>query len=385
METTPHPPEGATHYRLLGVGPLAPQDVVVEAYWFRSRPPGQPIPPESVLKRLNDAYATLVDPERRDRYNESAGLPLPSQHHFWQQTPRAPHEWLQIDPVSGRDLVPLAYAIMREHWLEAVALGRVKRDALRRLDEARDALTSIEAPEPATATPAAPERGSRRIELAPLLRSGVAGLARGLRALLQGPPLPPPEPQVENGAAEERMHTLTPADHDAAAASPAPGAAEPSVPSFLAKAAAPEPEEPPAAAEEPPAQSGQPPQRRWIADPLVPIKSAPPDSIEGAYLTWTDGHGDVVAVPIEEFLRVGTHNLCEIRLAGEEMPEELVRIWRDPDGRYVLRHMPPDGVMSVNGKPMIWAELEDGDVIDFFGCLVTFRQAAAVTARDATG
>ncbi len=373
MESAPSASAAANHYQLLGVGPLAPQDLIVEAYWMRSRPPGKPVPPESLLKRLNEAYATLVDPERRDAYNESLGLPVPSSRHLWQETLRAPHEWLQIDPVSGRDLVPLAYSIMREHWLEAVAMGRVKRDVLRQVDAARDALTSAEAPAPTAASSPAAET-PRRLELAVALRSGIAGLARGVLALVQGPPMPLPEPAVENGAAEERISTLTPAEPEPA---PAPRAPEPeqAPPAFLRRAGTQEPAQ---------ATTAPAPRTAPAADVLVPVKSAPAESIEGAYLTWTTASGEAVAAPIEEFLRVGTHNLCEIRLVGETMPEELVRIWRDPDGRYVLRHMPASGVVSINGKPMIWAELEDGDVIDLCGVPVTFRQPASVGARSAS-
>jgi hypothetical protein len=378
------------HYQLLGVGPLAPQDLIVEAYWMRSRPPGQPPPPEGLLKRLNEAYATLVDPEQRDRYNESLGLPVPSKRRLWQETLREPHEWLQVDPVSGRDLVPLAHSIMREHWLEAIATGHARREALRHVDAAREAL--LAAPESAP-WQAPPSSQPRRIELAPVLREAAAGLVRGLRVLLQGPPLPPAEPAFENGAtAEGRIQTLTPPP-----AEPAPAPEEAPAPAFLTRTAAapaaatadaPEPPPEPVRAEAPPelapAARGSAPRAPQTPDLLVPVKSAPPDAIEGAYLTWTAPDGTAVAVPVEEFLRVGTHNLCEIRLSGDGMPDELVRIWRDPDGRYVLRHIPPSGVISINGEPMIWAELEDGDVIDFYGVPVTFRQAAPVSARNAT-
>lgn len=377
MESRRLPSAAANHYQLLGVGPLAPQDLIVEAYWMRSRPPGEPVPPEGLLNRLNEAYATLVDPDRRDRYNESLGLPIPSKRHLWQETLREPHEWLQIDPVNGRDLVPLAYAIMREHWVEAVSMGRARRDVLRLVDAARDVL--LAEPEQ-TAWKAPPGRTNRRrIELATLLRQTATGLVRGLRALLQGPPLPPPEPEVEHGAAEGRMQALTPPP-------PEPQAEEPPAPAFLTKtpsqtesppATATESEAAPARARVPAHRAPQPP------DVIVPVKSAPADAIEGAYLEWSGPDGSTVAVPIEEFLRVGTHNLCEIRLVGDDLPDELVRIWRDPDGRYVLRHMPPSGVISINGEPMIWAELEDGDVIDVYGVPVTFRQAAPVSARNA--
>lgn len=385
------PANAPNHYQLLGVGPLAPQDLIVEAYWLRSRPPGQPIPPEGLLKQLNEAYATLVDPDRRDRYNEALGLPVPSRRRLWEETLRAPHEWLQVDPVTGRDLVPLAYTIMREHWIEAVAAGRARREALRHIDAARDAL--VAEPEKAASAPPPPRSPARRIDLAPALREAAAGLVRGFRALLQGPPLPPPQPEVENGAAaESRIQTLTPSAPEPPPADEAP------VPGFLTRTRADERQAEATAEPEPPAPKGaevpaEPPVSRSLSagprgaqapHPLVPVKSAPPDAIEGAYLTWAAPGGEQVAVPIEEFLRVGTHNLCEIRLAGENMPDELVRIWRDPDGRYVLRHMPASGVIAINGEPMIWAELEDGDVIDVCGVPVTFKQAAPVSARNAS-
>jgi curved DNA-binding protein CbpA len=62
----------ATHYFLLGVAPKATRSEIRQAYLRLAKqvhPDLASAPNEAAMKLLNEAYATLADPELRDRYD----------------------------------------------------------------------------------------------------------------------------------------------------------------------------------------------------------------------------------------------------------------------------------------------------------------------------
>jgi curved DNA-binding protein CbpA len=70
----PAGPEPLDAYRALQLMPSAPHDLIEQAYWVlvgRTRAKGSN---SSRLGRLNDAYATLINPERRAAYDLEHGL-----------------------------------------------------------------------------------------------------------------------------------------------------------------------------------------------------------------------------------------------------------------------------------------------------------------------
>src|SRR3990172_693643 len=133
----PNPPD---FYRLLQVDPDAPEEVVVEAYWHlagRLQSSRQAVPAlREHLNALNEAYATLVNSERRKAYD--AVLPRvsrlrqeraraiqavgcrrwpapPARRAPWRRTPRLPDYYaaLCVDPRAEPAIIELAYSVLR--------------------------------------------------------------------------------------------------------------------------------------------------------------------------------------------------------------------------------------------------------------------------------
>ncbi|GAB4320726.1 MAG: hypothetical protein Kow0010_00670 [Dehalococcoidia bacterium] len=71
---------------------------------------------------------------------------------------------------------------------------------------------------------------------------------------------------------------------------------------------------------------------------------------------------------------VGTGESCAIRLAGAEgVAAEHFRLWWR-DGHPVLHHVAPGAQTLVNGKPVVWASLRDGDEIWAGTVVMTYRE-----------
>lgn len=75
----------------------------------------------------------------------------------------------------------------------------------------------------------------------------------------------------------------------------------------------------------------------------------------------------------DEPLTVGFSPDCAVRLPeGRSSRWERLRVWRR-DGRYMLHNLSRLGSVSVGGRPVTWAVLEDGDRIEVGGCELVFR------------
>jgi curved DNA-binding protein CbpA len=130
------PSEGAVDfYRLLRIDPDAPQELVAEAYWCLageirdrlSRREGA----ERELDALNEAYAVLVDPVKREAYDGTVDRvtrirrkraesretkrPSPLARLLVRPRPRTvdPYELLRVDPAAGPALISRAYLVLR--------------------------------------------------------------------------------------------------------------------------------------------------------------------------------------------------------------------------------------------------------------------------------
>lgn len=80
----------------------------------------------------------------------------------------------------------------------------------------------------------------------------------------------------------------------------------------------------------------------------------------------------------ESPVTVGFTTDCDVVLLGGASPRpDRARIWRR-DGSYMLHNLSRTGSVTISGRPVTWAVLEDGDRIDIGGCPVTFRDAANV-------
>jgi hypothetical protein len=99
-----------THYEVLGVPPGATVVEIRQAYLRLARrhhpdlvrDPTAQQGAEHEMRRINDAWATLGDAERRRAYDRSLGLPPPGEtlHRPW-----VPHEPDDPDEVDPRDLL----------------------------------------------------------------------------------------------------------------------------------------------------------------------------------------------------------------------------------------------------------------------------------------
>ena len=85
----------------------------------------------------------------------------------------------------------------------------------------------------------------------------------------------------------------------------------------------------------------------------------------------------------EDPITVGFSADCTICLpAGAVQDGARVRLWRR-EGRYMLHNLSRLGRVTVGGKPVIWAVLEDGDEILLGSYLVVFHDSSAVAEEPA--
>ncbi len=122
-------------YRLLRIDPDAPQELVTEAYWCLAGDIRDKLSlregAERDLDVLNDAYAVLVDPEKREAYDETVSRVVEMRRERAERRratrrlllarllvkPRPqtvdPYELLRVDPAAGPALITRAYLVLR--------------------------------------------------------------------------------------------------------------------------------------------------------------------------------------------------------------------------------------------------------------------------------
>lgn len=94
----------------------------------------------------------------------------------------------------------------------------------------------------------------------------------------------------------------------------------------------------------------------------------------GAWLEVSPGNQVALGdIPIT----VGFGSDCMVMLTnGSSVRTERARIWRR-DGNYMLHNLSRVGGVSISGRAVTWAVLEDGDEIDIGGCKLLFRDSLA--------
>ncbi|MGD0114726.1 MAG: DnaJ domain-containing protein [Dehalococcoidia bacterium] len=122
-------------YRLLRIDPDAPQEVVTEAYWLLAGGIRDRLSlrqgDERDLDALNNAYAVLVDPGKREAYDETVSRVVEIRRERADRRrstrqpllarllvkPRPqtvdPYELLRVDPAAGPALITRAYLVLR--------------------------------------------------------------------------------------------------------------------------------------------------------------------------------------------------------------------------------------------------------------------------------
>lgn len=154
--------EGAVDfYRLLRVDPDAPQELVTEAYWYLASAIRAKLSlrqgAERELDALNNAYAVLVSPVKREAYDETVSRVVETRRERAERRtskrqpllarllvkPRPqtvdPYELLRVDPAAGPALIARAYLILRTLYSRGEIAGS-SAEQLELLAEARSQL-----------------------------------------------------------------------------------------------------------------------------------------------------------------------------------------------------------------------------------------------------
>ena len=161
-------PAASNYYEILQVHPAAPLDLVTAAYWRLAdrlqadrESDSQAAP---ALHRLTKAYQTLADPNSRATYDPSIGLPSqpwyppppcrqrPSRSRglFGVNRSQAPtagdsavdyYEVLRVDPQVGPRVLAVAYAVMRDYYLRSVLHAGEPPELMDLFEEAYDVIS----------------------------------------------------------------------------------------------------------------------------------------------------------------------------------------------------------------------------------------------------
>ncbi len=70
---------------------------------------------------------------------------------------------------------------------------------------------------------------------------------------------------------------------------------------------------------------------------------------------------------------VGSRGGCDLLLSGEGIAPRHLRLWHR-EGRFMLHDLTRRGEVLVNGRPVLWAVLEDGDSIELGPYVLQFRR-----------
>jgi len=106
-----------------------------------------------------------------------------------------------------------------------------------------------------------------------------------------------------------------------------------------------------------------------------PVEIAVPATASGAYVEVLTP-GGAQTHPIGDSATVGYASDCSVQLdGGGETRWEVVRIWRR-EGRYMVHNLSRLGGVSVGGKPVTWAVLEEGDELAIGPQKVIFHEGA---------
>jgi VWFA-related protein len=104
------------------------------------------------------------------------------------------------------------------------------------------------------------------------------------------------------------------------------------------------------------------------------IQRAVAHSAPGAWLEVSPGNRVALG---DSPITVGFSSDCVVVLSnGSSGRTERARIWRR-DGNYMLHNLSRVGGVSIKGRAVTWAILEDGDEIDIGGCKLLFRDELA--------
>ncbi len=380
--------------------PAAPMDLITAAYWRLAdqaqRTRGSNAWSEINLHRLTRAYQTVVDPGSRAAYDLAMGLGnqrliprLPGRvrrsHGERAASPAVDgradyYELLRADPRAEPAVLIAAYGVMRDYYMRMVHLGEAPVELLDFLEEANatvsdperrrqyDAERAKRAPPPPQPPPVgqAPARRQRRAHRrnVRLSQLGIAA-ARALGRLLArlAPParrsvrrLSKAALRLAGIAAAKLYRSLARAGKEAAR----------ELAAAIGARFDPSREEPDVDEEE--ALLGR---LSLVREMTSADEDASGDSEFEARLVMIEGASAEKAFALNGHpLTLGSDGESDVLIAGAA-PRQA-RLWYR-EGRFMVHNVAASPTTLINGRPIVWAVLKDGDVLTAGPCRLRFH------------
>jgi curved DNA-binding protein CbpA len=356
-------------YKVLEVRPGALEELVTEAYWhhvYRLQQELRRNPAvTSQVKELNQAYEAVISEYAFAAERGGARMPLPSmeaaEETIW-QNPRDFYAILHIDRDASPDLIDLAYDVLRARFTRRKP---VQAQILRKLQEAHTVLSTRELREKFDAgeLPLPEEQPLEEVVQAdfvdrmylsvfePLGRRLGAVLRRGRGETESLEAIPPgiagPSGRLSRmGALLSAPLRLLPFRRRRTRRLKLPTAR--------------------------PANGAAP--ARQAPEPLATVTPL------GAWLELSGGRK--IALPRKP-VTIGADAACEVILQGDAVAPTHARIWYR-DGRFLFHRLDRPREVKVSGRPLDWAVLESGDVIEIGAHKLVFHEPGAAGAPAAT-
>lgn len=395
-------PAELDHYQLLQLDPDAPQDVIIEAYWYvadKLRAQAALKDVEGELQALNSAYAELVAPERRREYDAAIARVVELRRERAQRRPpehRQPpfflrkkrpirhndyYAMLAVDPLAEPELIKRTYTILRTLQRDAGETEWRYRPA--ELDEALAVLLDNQRraeydqrlrDKPETSTQegrrqpgkraARPARGARDKKGAPQRESALGGSATPSPTPRLSPLLPLGKALLAGGRG--LLLSLAFLGSGLRRLAVATGRGTIRFSTALIESAGEAPKQPAPGF----------PDRRVLAD--LPASRQPPKPTPTfpalARLLVEDSRGSARIITVGDApLVIGANPACDVTLPVEDgvVAPEHAQI-RLTAGRFVIRSLSLSHRTLVDGSSVYWATLEDGDEIEIGRCRLRF-------------
>jgi hypothetical protein len=118
---------------------------------------------------------------------------------------------------------------------------------------------------------------------------------------------------------------------------------------------------------------------KFQADPIgvsaPEVPAAPAVNGATAWIEWEPGEQRQVG---DRPVTIGSTGDCDIRVEGLGDRLARLRVWRR-DGAYMVHNLSAASAVTINGRSISWAVLEDGDEIEVGGTTLRFRDEAGRT------
>jgi len=351
-------------YQVLEVRPGALEELVTEAYWHHVYRLQQELRRNPAVTgqvtELNQAYEAVISEYAFAAERGRARIPLPSmeaaEETIW-QNPRDFYAILHVDHDASPELIDLAYEVLRARFSRRKP---VQAQILRKLQEAHTVLSTKELREKFDAgeLPLPEEEPLEEVVQADIVDRMYLNVFEPLGRRLGG------AMRRGEGREADAMEEIPPGIER-------PGALRAllSAPGRLVARVLPKrrtrrlklPTASPVNGASPARQAPEP------APAVTPL---------GAWLEI--GGGRKLPLPHKP-VTIGADAACEVVLQGDAVAPSHARIWYR-DGRFLFHRLDRPREVKVSGRPLDWAVLESGDVIEIGEHKLIFREPGTADA-----